>query len=306
VLYVRGGGDPFLISEELAVLAEALVAAIGKNPITGIVLDASYYPKNLSIPGVEDSSRSFDALNSALAVNFNTISAVRRGNKVESGEPQTPITPLAISQFRARGPNGRGRISLNQEPALSLQYAGELLAVFIKKAGGSVTGKITAGSVPAGLNPVYVHRQSRPLVEILRELLHGSNNYVANQIFLEMGAKSQGGPVSLQKSVAVARKLLAAQGLADAILLEEGSGLSRGNHFTARGLAKVLSLFAPNIGLLESGKDASYKTGTLEGVRTLAGYFNSSTHGPVRFVISLKGNNGAMRFELLKAIESEL
>ena len=30
------------------------------------------------------------------------------------------------------------------------------------------------------------------------------------------------------------------------------------------------------------------------------------TYRPVRFVISLKGNNGAMRFELLKAIESEL
>jgi D-alanyl-D-alanine carboxypeptidase/D-alanyl-D-alanine-endopeptidase (penicillin-binding protein 4) len=306
VLYVRGGGDPFLISEELAVLAEALVAAIGDKPLTGIVLDASYYPQTLSIPGVEDSSRSFDALNSALAVNFNTINAVRRGNKVESAEKQTPITPLAISQFQARGPKSRGRISLNQEPALSLQYAGELLAAFIKKAGGHVTGKITAGSLLAGLSPIYVHRQSRPLAEILRELLHGSNNYVANQIFLEMGAKSLGGPVSLEKSVAVARKVLATQGLADAIQLEEGSGLSRGNRFTARGLAKVLSLFAPHMGLLESGKGASYKTGTLEGVRTLAGYVSTSKHGPVRFVIALKGNNGAMRFELLKAIESEL
>src|SRR6185437_14545274 len=95
---------------------------------------------------------------------------------------------LAISQFRARGPNGRGRISLNQEPGLSLQYAGELLAAFIKKAGGSVKGKITTGSVPKGLTPVYVHRQSRTLTEILHELLIGSNNYVANQIFLEIGA----------------------------------------------------------------------------------------------------------------------
>ena len=137
VLYVRGGGDPFLISEELALLATQLVAAIGKKPITGIVLDASYYPADLRIPGVEDTNRSFDALNSALAVNFNTINAVRRGNKVESAEKQTPITPLAISQFRARGPNGRGRISLNQEPAVGLQYAGELLAAFIKQAGGT-------------------------------------------------------------------------------------------------------------------------------------------------------------------------
>ena len=51
VLYVRGGGDPFLISEELATLATELVAAVGKAPITGIVLDASYYPSNLPHPG---------------------------------------------------------------------------------------------------------------------------------------------------------------------------------------------------------------------------------------------------------------
>jgi D-alanyl-D-alanine carboxypeptidase/D-alanyl-D-alanine-endopeptidase (penicillin-binding protein 4) len=306
VLTVHGGGDPFLISEELALLATELVAAIGKKPIAGIMLDSSYFPADLRIPGVEDTNKSFDTLNSALAVNFNTINAVRRGNKVESAEKQTPLTPLAISQFRARGPNGRGRISLNQEPAVGLQYAGELLAAFIKQAGGSVSGKIAAGSVPAGLAPVYVHRQSRTLSEILRELLHGSNNYIANQIFLEMGAKSLGGPVSLEKSVAVARKMLAAHDLADAIQLEEGSGLSRGNRFTARGLAEVLKLFAPHAGLMESSKGASYKTGTLEGVRTLAGYASSSRHGPVRFVIALKGNNGAMRFELLKAIESEL
>jgi D-alanyl-D-alanine carboxypeptidase/D-alanyl-D-alanine-endopeptidase (penicillin-binding protein 4) len=306
VLYVRGGGDPFLVSEELALLAPELVAAVGKKPIAGIVIDASYFPTNLIIPGVEDTNKSFDTLNAALAVNFNTISAVRRGDKVEPGEKQTPLTPLAISQFRARGPNGRGRISLNQEPTQGLRYAGELLAAFIKRAGGSVGGKITTGSVPAGLAPVYVHRQSRSLSEVLRELLLGSNNYVANQIFLEIGAKNLGAPVSLEKSVAVARKMLAANDLADAIQLEEGSGLSRGNHFTARGLAKLLNLFAPNAGLLKSGTGASYKTGTLEGVRTVAGYANTSTHGLVRFVISLKGNNGAMRFELLKAIESEL
>jgi D-alanyl-D-alanine carboxypeptidase/D-alanyl-D-alanine-endopeptidase (penicillin-binding protein 4) len=305
-LYVRGGGDPFLISEELAPLATELVAAIGNKPITGIVLDASYYPANLRIPGIENTGEAYNALNSALAVNFNTVSAVRSGNKVRSAETQTPITPLAISQFRMRGPNGKGRISLSQDPAVSLHYAGELIAAFIERAGGSVKGKISTGTVPAGLTPVYVHRQSRALSQILVELLRASNNYIANQVFLEIGAHRLGGPVSLQKSLRVANEMLAAHGLAAAIHLEEGSGISRSNRFTARGLAKVLELFAPNASLLHGHDGGMNKTGTLDGVSTLAGYADTKSHGRVRFVIALASNDGEMRFRLLRAIASAL
>ena len=306
VLYVRGGGDPFLISEELAPLATELVAAVGKKPITGIVLDASYYPSNLRIPGIVDTDEAYNALNSALAVNFNTVYAVRSGNKVRSAEKQTPITPLAITQFRLRGPNGSGRISLSQDPTVSLQYAGELIAAFIERAGGSVKGKIATGTVPEGLEPVYVHRQSRTLSEILVELLRASNNYIANQVFLEIGGHRQGGPVSLEKSLQVARGMLAVHDLAEAIQLEEGAGISRGNRFMARGLAKVLDLFAPHAELLHGHDGGLNKTGTMSGVSTLAGYADTSKHGRVRFVISLRSNNGAVRFQLLRAIQSAL
>jgi serine-type D-Ala-D-Ala carboxypeptidase/endopeptidase (penicillin-binding protein 4) len=306
VLYVRGGGDPFLISEELAQLASALVAAIGKQPLTGIVLDASYYPSDIRIPGIEDTEEAYDALNSALAVNFNTIHAVRKGKTVHSAEKQTPITPLAISQFRARGSQGRGRISLTQDPTVGLQYAGELIAAFIERAGGSLKGKISTGVVPEGLEPVYVHRQSRPLSKILAELLLGSNNYIANQVFLEIGGRRSGGPVSLEKSLQVANETLVRHGLAESIRLEEGSGISRGNRFTARGLAQLLHLFEPHATLLRRSEGALFKTGTFSGVSTLAGYADTAKHGRVRFVIALTSNDGAMRFRLLKAIQSEL
>jgi len=172
--------------------------------------------------------------NQSLAVNFNTVYAERSGDEVRSAEKQTPITPLAIAQFRLRGPpDGSGRISLSQDPTVSLQYAGELTAAFIERAGGSVKGKISTGTVPEGLEPVYVHRQSRTLSEILVELLRASNNYIANQVFLEIGGHRLGGPVSLEKSLQVANEMLAAHGLAAAIHLEEGSGISRNNHFTA-------------------------------------------------------------------------
>jgi D-alanyl-D-alanine carboxypeptidase/D-alanyl-D-alanine-endopeptidase (penicillin-binding protein 4) len=303
VLYIRGGGDPFLVSEEVAKLATELVAATGKEPLTGIVLDASYYPSDLRIPGIENTTESYDALNSALAVNFNTIAAVRKGNTVRSAEQQTPITPLAVSEFQARGPQGRGRISLSKNPAVSLKYAGELIAAFLDRAGGSMKGKITTGSVPEGLKPVYVHR-SRPLSEILVQLLIASNNYIANQVFLEIGG-TLGGAVSLEKSLKVANAMLSMNGLADAIHIEEGSGISRDNRFTARGLTHVLDLFAPHAELLHGHDGGLNKTGTMSGISTLAGYADTKSHGRVRFVIALK-TNGPLRFQMLKAIEAGL
>jgi serine-type D-Ala-D-Ala carboxypeptidase/endopeptidase (penicillin-binding protein 4) len=303
VLYIRGGGDPFLISEELEPLARELVAAIGKEPITGIVLDASYYPSDLRIPGIENTTESYDALNTALAVNFNTIAAVRKGKTVRSAEEQTPITPLAISEFQARGPKGAGRISLSKDPAVSLKYAGELIAAFIEKAGGGVKGKITTGAVPEGLRPVYVHK-SHPLSQILVQLLIASNNYIANQVFLEIGG-TLGGQVSLEKSLKVANAMLAANGFADSIHIEEGSGISRDNRFTARGLAHVLELFAPHAELLHGHDGGLNKTGTMSGISTLAGYADTKSHGRVRFVIALK-SNGPLRFQMLKTIKSGL
>ncbi|MEM8689128.1 MAG: D-alanyl-D-alanine carboxypeptidase [Pseudomonadota bacterium] len=309
VLYVRGGGDPFMVSEELALMASELLAKTGKEPFSAMVLDTSYFPAKLKVPGRENTGRSYNALNSAFAANFNTINAVRRGKRVRSAEKQTPITATAISQFKARGPKkGRGRISLaQQDPAVGVRYAGELLAAFIKKSGGQIKGKITLGKVPDGLEPAYVHSQSRPLPEILSQLLIGSNNYITNQVFLEIGAHRLGAPVSLDKSLKIARKRLAALGLEKAVHLEEGSGLSRGNRFTARGLAKLLHEFAPHAELMRRTKAGSrYKTGTLSGVRTLAGFAKTQKHGMVRFVISIRGNAGRLRFSILRAIERGL
>ena len=166
-------------------------------------------------------------------------------------------------------------------------------------------GDISIGAVPAGLEPIYVHRQSRTLSEILVQLLLDSNNYTANQVFLEIGGHELGGPVSLEKSLKVANTRLAAQGLADAIHLEEGSGISRDTRFTARGLAKVLELFAPHADLLHGHDGGLNKSGTMDGIRTLAGYADTSSHGRVRFVISLSSNDET-RFQLLQAIKAGL
>jgi D-alanyl-D-alanine carboxypeptidase/D-alanyl-D-alanine-endopeptidase (penicillin-binding protein 4) len=68
----------------------------------------------------------------------------------------------------------------------------------------------------------------------------------------------------------------------------------------------VLALFAPHADLLRGHDGGLNKTGTMDGVRTLAGYADTKGNGRVRVVISLKSNDGEMRFRLLKAIEAGL
>ena len=307
VLYVRGGGDPFLISEELASLAKKLVAVVGRKPIAGIVLDASYYPSNPRIPGIEDTGDAYNALNSALAVNFNTIHAVRSGNKVRSAEKQTPITPLAIEPVPAAGSQRRRshqpEPGPDGEPAICRRADRGVHRAGRRQSEGQDLHRTRTRGTGAGLRSPAV---APPFGDFLVELLRVSNNYVANQVFLEIGGHRLGGPVSLEKSLQVANEMLAARGLAAAIHLEEGSGISRNNHFTARGLAKVLEHFAPHAYLLRGHDGGLNKTGALEGVRTLAGYADTPGHGRVRFVISLTGNDDGMRFRLLRAIEAGL
>ena len=111
-----------------------------------------------------------------------------------------------------------------------------MIAAFISRAGGSIKGQVSTGTVPDGLKPIYVPPPvPHPLARSSKQLLIASNDSIANQVFLEIGG-TLGGAVSLEKSLKVANTMLAANGLADAIHLEEGSGISRANHFTASGL----------------------------------------------------------------------
>lgn len=87
-------------------------------------------------------------------MNFNTVYAVRSVDKVRSSEKQPRSPRSRWTSSRLRRPDGSGRISLSQDRMVSLQYAGELIAAFIGRAGGGVKGKISTGLVPEGLEPV--------------------------------------------------------------------------------------------------------------------------------------------------------
>ncbi len=305
VLYVEGHGDPFLISEELDLLAPALVAAAGTE-FNGMVLDASYFAPSITIPGVTRSDNPYDALNTALAVNFNTIHVVISGSSITSAEEQTPLVPLAIEVAKESGRSGKVRINLTDDPERSLRYAGELIRAKLEAAGAAVGGEIRPGQVPDGLEPVYVHSNSRPLSEVVAGMLYYSNNYIANQLVLEMGVQVAAPPATLDKGMAVVREVLANHGITEGLTVVEGSGISRDNSATPAAMLLLLDAFAPHKELMRDRNGALAKTGSLSVTKTIIGYLDTSEHGEVRFVFGLSGGRWGERFQLIELLKSEL
>ena len=65
----------------------------------------------------------------------------------------------------------------------------------------------------------------------------------------------------------------------------EGSGISRQNRVSALQMIGILQAFEPNFLLLrQKGRDF-YKTGTLHGIHTRAGYIASKNGGSYRYVV---------------------
>ena len=78
-LVVKGYGDPFLVSEEMTLIADAL-AARGLTEVSGIILDISYFEPGIIIDGSSHTPNPYDALNGALIANFNTVNVHKTGS----------------------------------------------------------------------------------------------------------------------------------------------------------------------------------------------------------------------------------
>jgi D-alanyl-D-alanine carboxypeptidase/D-alanyl-D-alanine-endopeptidase (penicillin-binding protein 4) len=305
LLGVRGQGDPMLVSEELDVVARALAPLLVDRQVDGVGIDDSYFEEGIKIPGVGASDNPYDALNSATAVNFNTINVVVKGKDVQSAEVQTPITPLAREVALRRGVQGKVRVNLSSSAADVRGYAAELIAAKLRAAGVSVGERIEQVRV-GDSKPLYVHQSSKTVADACAALLHYSNNYIANQVFLAVGAAHSGAPASLQKSVAAAKEFIAEREELSGLVMTEGSGISYENRTTAQAMIGALGLFTPHRKLLRVRQDSDSKTGTLTVTRSVVGYIDTREHGTVRYVISLDGSGSSRRWKIVEAMQKAL
>ncbi|NJL59292.1 MAG: hypothetical protein HC887_06260 [Desulfobacteraceae bacterium] len=263
---------------------QTLSQAFGTNAQVGdIVLDNSFF-NSVNVPGVLTSLNPYDAANGALCVNFNTIYFKKSKSGYESAEPQTPMIPFAIEKIKALDAKS-GRIAFSTENNETALYAGHLFRYFLEKQGIHVRGDIRIGNAKHSDKLVLTHTSSYTLQDAIVKLLEYSNNFIANQIFLAIGASVYGPPATLEKgSMAVseyARNVLKS----DRIQIVEGSGIARENRISASDMLRILDKFKPYQHLMHKEDRAIFKTGTLSDVSTRAGYIEDADGKQYSFVI---------------------
>lgn len=281
ILWVKGYGDPFLISEELLVIAEQLkprLQTLGISKVDQINLDTSWFAGDLTLPGTSNSDNPYDAVPSAIAANFNTLFLKKQNGKVQSAEPQTPLTPLALELGKGLS-NKKQRVNTGANAKVSQRYFTELLAEFLRQQGFTVGTQMVWGRVTDKAAPLYQHLNNHTLAEIIKPMMKYSTNFIANQLVLMMAAETYGAPVSADKVKAFLKQRLAQQFDWSGAVIEEGAGLSRNNRLSSQQLIELLQAFKPWKHLLPEVEDRVFaKSGSLIGVSTLAGYIQQQEH----------------------------
>jgi serine-type D-Ala-D-Ala carboxypeptidase/endopeptidase (penicillin-binding protein 4) len=178
-----------------------------------------------------------------------------------------------------------------------LDHPHYVLAMFVhfwKDAGGTFAGGVRDGLVPPAAKPIAT-LQSPPLYDTVRDINKLSNNVMARQLFLTLATVGHGPPATTEHAAETVRHWLAQQKLHfPELVLDNGSGLSRRERIAARSLAllllaadasKLRTEFVSSLAVAATdgtvrkrfadegvADRALLKTGTLEGVRALAGY----------------------------------
>ncbi len=325
-LVLKGYGDPkFTVDQFWLWLTE--LRARGLREIRGdLVLDRSYFAIPPFDSGAFDNDpvRAYNVGPDALLLNFNTLHLryMPEGNTIRlASEPPldgiqlenqlTPQTPGSCDGwddtinvqpngdsilFQGGYPGTCGERDHNLSVMPHTRYLEAIFRSLWKELGGTLQGKQREGKASETALLFSTHH-SEPLGNLIRDINKFSNNVMARQLFLTLGATDQ---ASLERSTQAVSDWLKSQQLDfPELILENGAGLSRTERISAAHLAQLLQHAAthplsaelqsslPILGVDGSVKKrltqspatnhAHLKTGTLNGVKTLAGFVRSKS-----------------------------
>jgi serine-type D-Ala-D-Ala carboxypeptidase/endopeptidase (penicillin-binding protein 4) len=324
-LVIRGGGDPKLTSDQLWRIAHQLRSR-GVREIRGdVILDRTYFAPMPHDPGTfdNDARRAYNVGADALLVNFQAVDFrfIPDGNAVRvAAEPDLPnvevMSRIATTaepctswrrnvkhEVEARGlivtvvfsgsiPGACGERSWPLSILDGAAFTEANLRWIWSETGGVLRGKVRAAATPVDARLLLRH-ESEPLANLVRDMNKFSNNVMARHMFLALSAE-RGAPGEAAASGRIVQDWLRSRAIeAPDLVLENGSGLSRGERVSAATLAAVLrhawaSALMPEMvssfpiygvdGTLKSRRgpgaigEAHLKGGTLADVQSIAGF----------------------------------
>jgi D-alanyl-D-alanine carboxypeptidase/D-alanyl-D-alanine-endopeptidase (penicillin-binding protein 4) len=326
-LYIKGYGDPYLVIEHFWRFLRTLRAE-GIETIKGdLVLDQGHFAREPGDAGEFDNQplRAYNVLPNALLVNFQAVNFrfMPHADRVQIFADPLPANVEVENRVRlVRGPcrgwahnlgmkvqhrKGQTRVIFSgsydadcgdnelfrvvSEPA---PYILGMFRTLWTELGGRFEGEAREAPVPPGAR-LLATVNSPPLADIVRSINKYSNNVMARQLLLTLGAERSGAPGTTDKGIQVVHEWLKKRRLEfPELVLENGAGLSREETISARHLGEVLlaawrSPFMPEFvsSLPISAMDGTLrkrfngdgfdgqmhlKTGSLQDVRSVAGY----------------------------------
>jgi D-alanyl-D-alanine carboxypeptidase/D-alanyl-D-alanine-endopeptidase (penicillin-binding protein 4) len=195
-----------------------------------------------------------------------------------------------------------------------MEYNKSLLQSLFKKFSIRVNGNVVAGTAPPNLSAIATH-QSKPLNVLIKEMLKMSDNIIAGSLFKKIGEYYTRQPGSWERGGFAVKKILGEKALVNTAELSviDGSGLSRDNKVKPAQMMQVLDYAFHDVStsyefisalpiaavdgtlkhrLYNVAGRVRAKTGTMQGVVSLAGYVVNKDKEAIAFVIIVNGRNG--------------
>lgn len=273
-LYVKGFGDPKLVTEQMWQLVNGFRNIPIRKVEGNIIADDSYFDDKLRVDSWKKSfgARAYNAPIGSLSLNFNTVTVYVSPGARPGDKPVVVVDPsseyihvnntattlssghrsrLVVNRLERDGydevlvtggmpiDEGRGRFYMNITDPTA--YAIKVFKEYLKRNGIEVTGDARIGAVPPQSRLLLTH-ESEPLSDILRNLNKYSNNFIAEQILKTMAAERFGAPGTTANGLKVMDEFMTSMGYsAGQYEIWDGSGLSRQNRVTPDQIVHVLT-----------------------------------------------------------------
>jgi D-alanyl-D-alanine carboxypeptidase/D-alanyl-D-alanine-endopeptidase (penicillin-binding protein 4) len=333
-LYLVGGGDPTLDPTRIIIMAKELAAAANMDAIKHFVIDENNFTKDRFIPGLEldNIGLYYMAPTGPLSFNGNivriTVKATAPGQPaLVTAEPNNGHIAIDSSivtmgdadgagiSIRTQADGNRtvvvaqGKVAAGSKAVTEKRrisdpgmFTGEAFVQALAEATSGLRYPVARGEHPP--NAILVKRwESKPLFEIVQDAMAVSDNYKVEMVLRTLARELTGEPGDYDVGTTILEGYWNVIGVnPEALVAENGSGLSRAGRFTAAGLVDLISAAHmtqfPNSGLIavlpvagrpgtlhhrhkEARGRLKAKTGTLNGVSALSGILTDLDGDPV-------------------------